>query len=175
MWRWHRKNSTFKIEKNKGKIIEWYILTNVPTILSCHCTSFYYCINDPKEAKRRPKYHYFNFITSYAVFTSGTNYEHSVSLSIMFERNRRIGNHYKHFNKNHIILPLTLLVNQISIAINIWRLDSLLSLSTYFHKFWLNIISLLRNNFCGHNVKKTVNHAAHKQSFSFSWIQMVYS
>ena len=61
--------------------------------------SFYYCINDPKEAKRRPKYHYFNFITSYAVFTLDTNYENSVSLSIMFERKRRIGNLYKNFNK----------------------------------------------------------------------------
>ena len=160
MWRWHRKNSTFKIEKNKGKIIEWYILTNVPTILSCHCTSFYYCINDPKEAKRRPKYHYINFITSYAVFTSCTNYENSVSLVIISECKRRI--------RLEIFIRLL-------IKINIWRLDSLLSLSTYFHNFWLNIISLLRNNFCGHNVKKTVNHAAHKQSFSFSWIQMVYS
>ena len=69
----------------------------------------------------------------------------------MFERKRRIGNLYKDFNKNHIIRP---------------RIDFLLNISTYFDKFWLNIISLLRNNFCGHNVKKTVNHAAHKQSFS---------
>ena len=52
----------------RGNYIERYILTNVPTILSCHCALHYYCINDIKEAKRRLKYHYFNFITSNAVF-----------------------------------------------------------------------------------------------------------
>ena len=60
-------------EQLKGEIIERYILTNVPTILSCHCASLYYCINDIKEAKRRLKYHYFNFITSNAVFECRQN------------------------------------------------------------------------------------------------------